>query len=129
MSDDSLSAVESLYFRWRAFRTAGRAVEPAALCRDRPDLLPALAERIAAEHVDDTPGGTGDYTPAPARAAEPDDADGTGAYQPALAGGAHELALADPAPPPAPAPATATTWSPSTPRAGWAAWPSPSTPN
>src|SRR6266545_1506770 len=76
---DSLSAIDSLYFRWKAFRTAGRPVEPEVLCRDRPDLLPALRKRIADEHPTDEADGdpTGAHTPGP----PPEEL--TGAYAPA----------------------------------------------
>ncbi len=63
------SALDCLYFRWRAFRAAGREVSPAALCRERPELAPLLAERIAVEESGDD-----DATRPPVMSADDDDA-------------------------------------------------------
>jgi len=68
------SAVDSLYFRWQAFRTAGRDVPAAVLCRERPELAAALAQRIAAEQDSEA------------------DADRTGGYTPQDSGGADSTA-------------------------------------
>jgi tetratricopeptide (TPR) repeat protein/tRNA A-37 threonylcarbamoyl transferase component Bud32 len=62
---ESQTTLESLYFRWKAFRLAGREVPPAVLCRDCPHLAPLLSERIRAEGESDD--GTVDH-PADARA-------------------------------------------------------------
>ena len=65
-ADDSRD-LDGLYYRWKAFRTAGRAVAAAVLCRDRPDLADALAARIAVEHPEEESDAdrTGGYTPSP----------------------------------------------------------------
>ena len=84
--NESLSAVESLFFRWLAYRVSGKPVDAAALCRDKPHLRAALEERIAAENpVTDDAESTGAFTPKPAfEVVEDGDADpnATGAYGP-----------------------------------------------
>ena len=76
-------ALDSLYFRWKAFRTAGRDVAPAVLCRERPDLAGALAARIAVEHPEKESDAdrTGGYTPSPVSGEEaPVETPTTGRY-------------------------------------------------
>ncbi|MCU0705566.1 MAG: serine/threonine protein kinase [Fimbriiglobus sp.] len=68
-TETSVASVESLFFRWKAFRAVGRELSPAALCRDCPELAPLLAERIAAEGESDDD--------AAERQAVPPDSDGT----------------------------------------------------
>jgi len=82
--NESLSAVESLFFRWLAYRVSGKPVDAAALCRDRPELRAALEARIAAEHPDtDDPESTGAFAPKPAfEVVDAADPSATGDYGP-----------------------------------------------
>jgi hypothetical protein len=67
MADDG--QVEALVQRWLQLRRQGLSVSAAELCRDRPDLQPAVARRLDALRADPAPtqefGGHGGLPPPP----------------------------------------------------------------